>query len=304
VPPVLQPLRDLVENESFRDGLIVGAILACVCVGCAFAFGTLAAHKFGRTRTLPIAGLALCLGSYVALRRASVPIYRPALLLSGLGALALAGFISRRWPSLARILAVLPGAVLVSAAIRGDTFARAFALPFIVFAAAAAVEWADWSPVSSAGPAMLTATVLGVYVSTPDTEHAVVVLGVAVWIGLTGWPSGATAVGSAGAPAVVGLIAWLAGTDGVARPGAVVGASACVGVFVIVPVLRRIGVSLDLERSRLSLPVGWVCLVVHVAVVALCSRVAGLESSAVAAGTIAFVVFVGSMVTVRGLLRE
>jgi hypothetical protein len=150
---------------------------------------------------------------------------------------------------------------------------------------------------------LLTVSAAGVYFCVPDTERAVVVLGVAVAIGLIGWPGNFAAAGRGGAAAFTGLIGWLAATDGAGRHGAVVGAAACVGVIVLVPALRLVGAR---GSTRLHPPIGSpavTVVVVQIIVVALCSRVAGLQESAAVAAFIAVFTMAAAVVALRPLFR-
>ena len=146
----------------------------------------------------------------------------------------------------ARLALFVPGALLLAPAFvpHGEAFVRPFLIVFVVLAAAAAVEWPRWERVADAGPVLMLLAVGGAYACVPDTEHAALVLGVAIPLACTGWPARFLTLGAGGAAAFVGLLAWVAGTDGVARPGAVVGAVACLGVIAFVPLLARSGLPL------------------------------------------------------------
>jgi hypothetical protein len=293
-------VRDLIDNEGFRDGLLVGAALALAC----FALASLVAVvRRGRAAwALPVAGLAVCAGSYIALRAADVPINRSGDLLLGLVLLALGGGLSHRLPFVVRLILLLPGTLFIVSSTPAGGEVRSFLFAFVLLGAAAAVEWPHWSAAACAGPAMLAVTVAGVYACTPETGHAIVVLGVGLPIGLTGWPVRTTVVGSGGAAAFVGLVAWVAGTDGVARSGAIVGGSACVGVLVLVPVLRWVSARSREMRVRRSVSVPLTVLAVHSVVVLVCSRIAGLRTSAVAASAIVLVAAVGGVALLLGLV--
>ena len=249
VQTVASPVTDLVSNDAFRDALFVGAAVSLVCV--ALALVPTRRHPRTGVRTRFVAGEAVCLGSLAVFWVTDFAIPRYTSLVAGLGCLAIAGLIARRRPLGVRLVTMIPGAVLIASTTASGTV-RAVVFTAVLLGGAAVVEWPRWHPASPAGPALLAITALGVYGCVPDTERAVVVLGVAATIGCTGWPVRVTAVGSAGAAAFVGLVAWLAGTDGIARTGSVVGASACVGVLAFVPVLRWSGARLDHERATLE----------------------------------------------------
>lgn len=122
-------------------------------------------------------------------------------------------------------------------------------------------------------PVLVVVTALGVYLTVPETEHAIVLLGAAAPVALLGWPRARASLGVAGALLVVALVLWVSAADGAARPTAIVGGAACLGLLVLEPVARmshRPGRSLALRGV-----VGVVCL--HGGLVLMASRGAGLQ---------------------------
>jgi hypothetical protein len=106
----------------------------------------------------------------------------------------------------------------------------------------------------------------GAYACVPDTERALVALGVAVAIAVAG-----TLLGTVPPARVVGVVTlaglvWIAVTDGASRPSAAVGAVASIGV-------------LSLVMVRPSAPLRSRVVIAHVALVAVASRRAGLQPS-------------------------
>jgi hypothetical protein len=280
---VFRPLRELADDHGFRVALLTGLGIATVCV---------AVKLLVRRRSpLPVAGIAACAGSCVALFLADTSVHRPGALIAGLGALAIAGIVSDALDLgyMFRVLLVVPGAVFIS-----NTFVtggREFVRPFLVIAmllgAAAAIAWDKYPVVAPAGPLVLLITAAGIYACAPDTEHAAVVLGAIAPIALLGWPLGIARVGGGGASAFVGLVVWLAGTDAAARAGAVVGAVACLGVLVLLPLSQVFPARKSNEHHR-KWPAWAFVVLTHALVVLACSRVAGLRESAwVAAGVAA-----------------
>lgn len=299
---MLQPLRDLVGREAFQVGLLTGVIVAVVC--------TLTVALLGRRwRPIAFAGGSLCIGAVIATKNAEVSFPHGALLALGLAVMWAVGWYSAafRVPFLLRAALFVPGAVLVAQTLTpGDrSWVPPFLVVFMAVGGAAAADWSRWAPVADAGPLLALLAVAGVYACVPDTEHAALVLGVAIPIACTGWPMRFMTVGSGGAAAIVGLVAWLAGTDGTPRSGAVVGACACVGVLMFVPLLDRSGVVLS-GRNRLQGTRAVLAIVgCQALVVAACSRVAGLVDSIVWSALIAAVALGVTLVLVRAcfLLR-
>ena len=153
---------------------------------------------------------------------------------------------------------------------------------------------------------MLAATALGVYVTTPDTEHARVLVGVALAIALLGWPRPLASLGTAGSFVAVALVSWTAVVDGLGRPGAIVGGTACLGMLVIEPPVRWVLGRPTSRPSPLPLRGALTVGVLHLGVVAACSRVAGLRTSAPQALVISAVAYAlaAALLVVLGLRAD
>jgi hypothetical protein len=122
------------------------------------------------------------------------------------------------------------------------------------------------------GPLLFAVSVGGVYATVPDTEQALVLLGVAAPVALLGWPLRRAGLGAAGSPAAVAVLAWSAAVGGVGRPSSIVGAVGCLGLFVVGPVSRRA------VRTSASTVVA-----AHALLVLVSARVAGLRPTVRAA---------------------
>jgi hypothetical protein len=309
---MLDSLSDILTDEGFRTGALCGAVAAV-----ALALAGLVSR-----RRLPAAGLAFGAASIVALAdRYTVP----GRLVVGLIVLAAGAAAGDRWAPpgpaglVVRILGAVPGALVVGDAAATDR--PGWALPVVATAAVvggALVAACDRAHASEgATPVMLAITVFGVYVTTPDTEHAAVVLGAAVPVALLGWPWPVARLGAAGSFVATAVIAWVVVLDGVGRDGAVVGALACLGALAVEPVARWIaghrpptpgpaaapGPATARAANglwRLDLPL----VGVHVALVAVCARLAGLRSSAAAAAAISAVAWLAGAVVLARLARR
>lgn len=137
---------------------------------------------------------------------------------------------------------------------------------------------------TAAGPVLLAVTVFGCWVTVPETQHVVVLVGAVLPVAAVSFLR-PTRLGVPGAFAAVAVIAWVVEVDGRARAGAVVGALACLGLMALAPVLRRV------------VP-GWEAFVVHAVLVAWCSRVAGMQDGAVPAVALVAVGYVVAGVVV------
>jgi hypothetical protein len=140
-------------------------------------------------------------------------------------------------------------------------------------------------------PVLLAVSVAGVYTTVPDTEPAMVALGVALPLALLGWPWPLGSVGRAGAYAATGALCWVVAAGGIGRGSAVVGGVACLGLLAVEPAARLLAPS---HGSVLEhLPDGrWgvvAVAVVHLGLVYVAARVAGLRSTVAEAAVIASV---------------
>jgi hypothetical protein len=189
----------------------------------------------------------------------------PAALPAGLLLLAVAAFVSERRGLVVRVAALAPGgALVVTAAAEGTAgWARVLAFVAIVGAGPAAVAFdRHFSYLTFAA---LAFSALGVYATVPDTEQARALVGALLPVALLAVFR--REVAEPASPSVgVALVAWVAIVGGQGRPGSVVGALGCLGVLALGPLCRR------------SSPV--LVAAVHVAVVVVASRVAGLRQSA------------------------
>ena len=132
-------------------------------------------------------------------------------------------------------------------------------------------------------PLLLAVTALGIYLTTPDTEHSALLLGVAIPVALLAFPWPMATLGTGGSFASAALLALVVVIDGVGRDGAVVGAVACLGVLAVEPAVRVVSRGRALPPAPVPLRYSARIVAVHVVLVAICSRVGGLRSSAVEA---------------------
>jgi hypothetical protein len=133
-------------------------------------------------------------------------------------------------------------------------------------------------------PALYAITAAGVFAAVPDTEQAATLLGASLPMALCGWPLGHARLGPTGAGAATALLVWVAAVGGRGREPSIVGAVACLGLLVTLPAGRWLaGRARDPHaghpravrtcRQAAVLVVG-----VHLAVVAVASRVAGVTT--------------------------
>jgi hypothetical protein len=129
--------------------------------------------------------------------------------------------------------------------------------------------------------------VLGVWGTVPDTERAVVTMGVAAAMFPALWPRLGVQMGWTGAPLAIGALGFVAVTDGAARASAMVGALGMVGMAVVAAAFA--GASRD---GRTSSP--WLLIAAQALHVIVSGRVAGQMPGP---GSALLIVMVSSLAT-------
>ena len=306
---IVDELRGVVDGSGFATGFFVGSLALAAGV-----LVILALPLFSRRRVVPMAGLLLVGAALVALADQARLADE---LVPGLALLALAGASAvvttrlRLPPTAVTAVLALPGAWIVTGATGLDQRGAGLVLVAAIALAGALAGAADHDYQElGLGPILMLATLAGAYATVPETERALIVLGVALPLVVLGWPWPLASLGRAGATATVGLLAWIAVIDGSTRAGSTVGAMACLGVLLVEPVagmlrshpvlcrIDRLGDGRsDKERDglatwRTALPI----VVVHLVLVAVASRIAGFRSSAWEAAAIAGVALVVAVV--------
>jgi hypothetical protein len=248
-----------------RNAEVMGALfrssgfLVALLVGSGTSLLALVAPRSRRSVVFGVAIFAAVLAGLRAedVLKSALP---AGLLLLAAGALACEGR-----PLILRVAALAPGAaLLVTLAADGSAgWARALAFVTVIGVGPVATGVDRRFPYLTI--ALFAASALGAYATVPDTEQAVAVVGALVVVAVFAvlWRSGPDSF----TPALgVSLVAWVALVGGVGRSGSVVGAIGCLGVFGLGPLTRR--------NSAVRV------VIVHLAVVAFASRVAGLRQSA------------------------
>ncbi len=278
------PIRDFVDHREFRTGLSIGTALAAV----GLAIKLVAADR--RRRIIPGAGLLIAIGFVAGVRRAprlptSVAVGLALLAAGGLAA----GRLSRRHPgrAFAGIVLAMPGTLVLAAHIHVPPVHASNKAPWIApFVVASIVVCAplvadfDRRFADRGWPLLLYAiSVVGVFFTVPDTERALVLLGVSLPMILLGWPFTFASLGFGGSYAAVGVLVWVSATEGRGRHTAIIGGIACLGLIVIEPAARllrrgRATVFEGLSRSRWMVPP---IATLHLVLVFVASRVAGIR---------------------------
>ena len=124
------------------------------------------------------------------------------------------------------------------------------------------------------GP-MVAITAFAMWTTVPDTEVAMVLLGVSLAMAVATLPGINARLTGGGAFPLITFLAWSAAVGGAARPASVVGAWACIGMLILGPLA---------VRWRPGLRLGtWAVLGIHAVIVLVAARVIGLWEAALPA---------------------
>jgi hypothetical protein len=201
-----------------------------------------------------------------------------------------------RWGPAVALVAAVPGAVILGGAAGPNNalwWIPAFTVGATLIGGTLLVDYDTANTGSGLAPILLAMTALGAWTTVPDTEQILVVAGVFLPIALLGLPVTRITEG-AGAYGVVGLLVWVATVGGRGRPGAVIGAVACLGILLAEPIARRIWRGRAVTPRHAATARGIGALVVHAGVVLLAARFAGFVQPAdTAVGLSAAVLLLG-----------
>jgi hypothetical protein len=269
---VLETIIAGAGSVEFRTGLAIG--LLTLVVG--FLTGRLWRRLWGTPA--PVLGVLWVVGVLAAFY--TVGRWNPAMIV-GLGLLGLAGipFDSFHRVPWMRVLAAGPGAWLVTRQYADSQLSGSILwlmLAMVMIAAPLTVSSDRRLVPAGLGVLLWAITLGGVYGTLPDTEEALVMVGVVAPLAFLA-ASNLGRLGAMGGYASVGLLVWATGQGGVGRPASIIGALACLGVFLLIPAVRLV------DKGP-----GWRQLfVVHLIAVFVSSRVAGLRTDLLEAGGIA-----------------
>ncbi len=266
----MSDLLELLDTAEFQTGLRLG--LSALAAGWVLF---LIARR--RRAPLPVGGLLVAGASIGGLYLVgeAVDALFPGLLLIVVGA-ALPRLVDMpRW---AQPLAVVPGAVwfAVGTNVPEPGWVRVLVAVLIPLAGFLITDFELRHDGMGLGQIFFSLSVLGVFLAVPDTEEALVLTAVSLAVALAAWPKAVVSLGPEGAYAAVAVFLWVTAVGGSARPASIVGASGCLALLLLEPVL----VALDSRTVRL---VTWVApnwlgavaaSIPQFVLVALCSRVA------------------------------
>ena len=278
----------LLHDSGFRAGLVAAAVALLVVVAIA-----LVSIRAGRrsTNPLPIAGIPLVVATLIGFGNARGGVSPNDQLVVGLVLLTLGPLVATFARSrLITILSTVPGAAFIAWAASLDNDVEWIVpIVFVVTVGGAALvgDFDRANARAGLGPVLMAVTALSAYTALPDTEQIAVLAGAALPIALLGAPFPVASLGGPGAASTVGLFVWIAAIGGRARPGSFVGAIACLGVMVVEPVVRRIVPRGRFVRPRAPVSLrATLVIALDIALVAGTSRIAGLETSSLAAAAL------------------
>jgi len=193
-------------------------------------------------------------------------------------------------------VAAIPGAIVV-----GTVFLEvlrpeivAFVVVAIVFSAPLVASFDERYHTSTVAMPLMAVSFVGVFFTIPDTEEAIVAVGVALPFALIGPPGRIAHLGGPGAFVSTGILVWVVASGGFSRPGSLILGTASLGLLVAEPVARRVRAA-QLTRSHRLLGLGvfgvGAVIAVQVVIGLTMSRLTSFAGSGtlVAAGTAALV---------------
>jgi hypothetical protein len=258
----------------------------------------------------PVTGVLMGVAALLAIAPSHA--LAPGALLGLAGVTAVAGLAAgRRWamgtvsPLPAAFLAV-PFAWLLATDASSIGWVRAVVLGSAaagaVGAARTEVEWSR----TGLTPVLYVVSAGGVFAAVPNTQEAAALLGASVPGALVGWPLWRGSLGGAGGGGAAALLVWVAAIGALGREPALLGAVACLGMLATLPTGRWLagrwsGPRMHHRRRPIAAPLP--ILVVHVVVVAVASRVAGVSHELRVAVPVAVAATVSSLLASVWLQR-
>ena len=230
-------LNDLLDQPEFGHGLAFGIVIG-VC-GLVVAILWLSVKH----RPAPIAGVLIA-AAFVFATTDTTEI--PSNVKWGLVLLAAAGvaadYVASYWRPLV-VLGVgfaLPGASLLTTNTELPTpnWVNTLVVVTVTVGGTLVADFDRRHHDRGWAPMLFAMSALGVYLTVPDTERAMVLLGAILPIALLGWPVPLASLGGVGAYPCVGLLAWVAAIDGRGRLAAFIGGVTCLGLLVVEPIAR------------------------------------------------------------------
>jgi hypothetical protein len=243
----LSAVRTLVTSARFQDGVVVA-----LCATAAAAFWAMARRA---RRPTSLAGLAFVLAVLIAqaLAQGLTGDHNAAAWLTfGIGVVAVggAGYVTRdirlnsstlsgtRAAEIAAGLVLgIVGALLLTSYVGNPRagWLRPVAILAIVVLAPLVADFEERFAGLGAAAILILVSACGIYVAVPDTERALVVLGVAAPVAVLTLLAPQMLLGRVGTCAIVGILVWAVTYGAAGRPITMVGALGCLGLLAAAP---------------------------------------------------------------------
>jgi hypothetical protein len=283
--------------EEFLWGLAAGMVAMLLAVGVLAVAGRLCS----RGGPLLVTGLPTAAAALVAIGPSRAP--TPGVFVGLVGVTAASTVATWRAAWRGRIVMTVLVASVFAWLLAIDASSIAWVRAVVVAGAtvgplAAARTDAGWGP-TGVTPALYAISAAGVFAAVPNTREAAALLGASLPGAVCGWPLGPARLGRAGGAGATALLVWVSAVGALGREPSVVGAVACLGLLAALPAGRWlagrwIDPSLGLRRRVADGAVP--LLVVHTAVVAVASRVAGISSELRVAIPVALAAIVSALI--------
>lgn len=220
--------------EALMDPRFLAGISAGLVV---LGVGLLVDHLRGSKMPSPYGGILFTAGTLVALGFTGT--ISP-WLVAGIVILGIAGLLHTNFAL--GVVAAAPGAVITVMAVTSDvdSWIPWFAVIAIMTTAPLLASFDGRYGRTGLPLPLFAVSALGVYLTVPDTEFAIVLFGTAAIAGFLGWPKPVMSFGASGAYASIGLYVAVASTGAIGRPAALIAAVSCLGLLIVTPVAHRI----------------------------------------------------------------
>ncbi|MFV2000271.1 MAG: hypothetical protein ACC654_07910 [Acidimicrobiia bacterium] len=234
-----QATLDLIVSLDVLISVAIGSVLVFIVIGWAAI----------KHRSLDNGGLLIVGSAIVALvvtGRAPVPVW----MVLGLVLLAAAGWVPTKTIA-TRMLTLIPGAAAIGASFLDSPQLAlgAFVVVAIVLSGPFVAGFDERYRESAISTPLMAVSLLGAFVTIPDTDVAVIAAAAAVpWV-FTGPPAKLVVLGRAGAFAATGFLVWVVASGGFSRSDALITGVATLALLIAEPAVRLFR---SAERTRLD----------------------------------------------------
>jgi len=288
---LIESAADALADPIFVTGVIAGVIVLALGIALSAVRGRDEVQRYGGVMVAAATLLVLLQFEMIGLSQ-----------LFGVVVLAIAGLF-RATIAVGAAIAI-PGAFLVA---RPDSFDPHSWLPWfamfcIVLAAPLVASFDDHYRDTGLPLPLFGIAALGLFLTVPDTEGAMALLGVAGVAGFLGWPRPVATLGAGGSFAAVGVYVLVALEGAIGRPASIIAAMAIMGLLFIVPITDRMwGAPGAAQFDRVD-PL--IPLIAQLVLVLVISRTAGRIAGVLAAAAVTLALLIAAAFLTRLLRRR